>query len=88
MRLKIQMKPCFLFNVSEEQSVVLNYREKYNQIDRLLQSNPGILDTFHDDFKDYGSENCRDARYSSEQILRMVIVQVVERLDYRPLVLC
>jgi hypothetical protein len=60
MRLKIQVKPFFLFNVSEEQSVVLNYREKYNQIDLLLQTNPGILDTFHADLKDYGSEDGRD----------------------------
>lgn len=87
MRLKIQMKQCFLFNVSEEQSVVLNYREKYNQIDLLLQNNPGILDTFHGNLKDYGSEDGRDSRYSSEQILRMVIVQVVEGLDYRSLVI-
>ena len=80
MRLKIQVKPFFLFNVSEEQSVVLNYREKYNQIDLLLQTNPGILDTFHADLKDYGSEDGRDSHYSSEQILRMFIVSVIDKV--------
>lgn len=87
MRLKIQMKPCFSFTISEEQSVVLKYREKYTQIDLLLQNNPDILDTFHEDLKDYGSKDGRDSHYSSEQILRMLIVQVVEGLDYRSLVI-
>ena len=87
MLMKVQMKPCFLFNVSKEQSVVVNYREKYNQIDMLLQNNPGILNAFHDDIKDYGSDDGRESHYSSEQILRMIIIQILEAHDYRSLVI-
>lgn len=87
MIMKVQMQPCFMFNVSEEQSVVLNYREKYNQIDRILQNNPGILTIFHDDLKEYGGEDGRESNYSSEQILRMIIIQKIENLDYRSLVI-
>lgn len=87
MIMKVQVEPCFLFNVSEEQSVVLNYREKYNQIDMILQNNPDILTVFHDDLKEYGCEDGRESHYSSEQILRMIIIQKIEALDYRALVI-
>jgi IS5 family transposase len=86
--MKVQMEPCFFINILEERSIVQAYREKYNQIDAILQKNPGILDAIHTDLINYGnSESGRKSDYSSEQILRMVIVKTVEMLDYRNLVI-
>ena len=81
------MEQCFFINILEERSIVQEYREKYNQIDTILQKNPGILDAVHADLKYYGSSDGRKTHYSSEQILRMTIVKTIERLDYRNLVI-
>lgn len=87
MRMKVTMNPCFFINILEERSIVQAYREKYNQIDAILQKNPGILDAIHTDLAEYGSSGGRKTDYSSEQILRMIIVQNIEVLDYRNLVI-
>jgi len=87
MQMKVQMDPCFFINILEERNIVQAYREKYNQIDELLQKNPGILDAVHVDLAEYGSSGGRKSDYSSEQVLRMIIVQNIEVLDYRNLVI-
>jgi transposase, IS5 family len=87
MRMKIQTAPCFFINILEERSIVREYREKYHQIDRILTKNPGILDAVHKDLRNYGSTGGRNTNYSSEQILRMIIVKTIELLDYRNLVI-
>src|SRR5208337_3779663 len=60
-----------------------DYQRKYDGIDVILENNPGILDAFHDDLKDYGSANGRESKFSSEQILRLGIVKWVESDPYR-----
>jgi IS5 family transposase len=82
------MEPCFFINILEERSIVQAYRAKYDRIALILEQNPGILDAVHTDLKSYGnSEGGRKTDYSSEQILRMIIVKTVEALDYRTLVI-
>jgi transposase, IS5 family len=88
MRMKILMEPCFFINILEERGIIAAYRAKYDQIDKILQKNPAILDAVHDDLKNYGSSDSgRKTEYSSEQILRMIIVKTIEVLDYRMLVI-
>ena len=88
MRMKILMEPCFFINILEERSIVKAFRAKYDRIDLILNKNPGILDAVHDDLRNYGnSEKGRQSEYSSEQILRMIIVKTIEVLDYRNLVI-
>lgn len=88
MRMKILMEPCFFINILEERSIVQAFRAKYDRIDLILMKNPGILDAVHADLKYYGtSDGGRQSEYSSEQILRMIIVKTIEVLDYRNLVI-
>jgi transposase, IS5 family len=87
MRMITQTKPCFLFNISSSQQVVKAYEEKYNEADRHLLGCPSILRNFHEDLKHFGSSAGRESKYSSEQILRVLIVQVIENLSFRDLVI-
>jgi IS5 family transposase len=88
MRMKILMEPCFFINILEERGIVQAYRAKYDHIDLILEHNPGILDAVHADLKNYGNlEGGRKTDYSSEQLLRMIIVKTIEVLDYRMLVI-
>lgn len=48
-----------------------------------MESNPKILDAFHDDLKDYGSMKGRESKFCSEQILRLALVKGVEGDPYR-----
>lgn len=59
-------------------NIVDTRRRRYNAIDQLLDKNPSLLDAFHDDLKDFGSNSGRESKFSSEQILRLAIVKVTE----------
>jgi transposase, IS5 family len=87
MRMMVQMKPCFLFNISPGQQVVKEYEEKYNEVDRQLLGCPGILKAFHNDVRHFGTSGGRESKYSSEQILRVLIIKALENLSFRDLVI-
>jgi hypothetical protein len=63
--------------------IIKDYRQKYNGIDRILDSVPEILDAFHDDLNDFGSKSGRESKFSSDQMLRMAVVKWVESEPYR-----
>jgi len=63
--------------------IIKDYQKKFDGINLVLENNPGILDAFHDDLKDFGSMNGRESKFSSEQILRFAIVKCVEGDPYR-----
>jgi IS5 family transposase len=63
--------------------IVQDHHRKYDGIDLILESNPKILDAFHDDLKDYGSMKGRESKFCSEQILRLALVKGVEGDPYR-----
>ena len=73
---------------STTKKVVKEYREKYQAIDRILVANPGVLDLAHADFcaRLSESEEGRESRYTSEEILRAVVVMFVEEDSYRDVV--
>lgn len=64
--------------------VVLAYRAKFDGIALILEANPGILDIAHRDFSrvlsksEYGRGG-----YTSEQILRSIVVMFIEEKSYR-----
>jgi IS5 family transposase len=83
LRKKIECQPCFFLNVDRSLKIIDEYQRKYNAVDRMLSANRTILDIFHEDLKKFGSSSGRDSDFSSEQILRLAIVQCVEGDSFR-----
>ena len=67
--------------------VVQEYRRKYEAISEVLEANPRILNLAHEDFSK-GLSKSEGGRkgYTSEQILRAVIVMFIEGDSYRDVV--
>ena len=83
MRKIINEQPCFFINVFNAGKIVAEFREKYNKIDTLLDNNSEVLNIFHKDLSNFCSSEERETNFSSEQILRMIIVKRIEELPYR-----
>lgn len=67
--------------------MVKEYRSKYEEISKVLESNTGILDIVHKDFSSVLSESEKGrGGYTSDQILRALIVMFIERDSYRDVV--
>ena len=73
---------------SSPTKVVAAYRKKYGAINELLLANPAVLDLVHADFCRWLSisEKGRESRYTSEEILRSLVVMFVEGDSYRDVV--
>lgn len=65
------------------------YYEKYDAINNILQANPKILEAFHRDVSQplKKATRKRRAQFTSEQLLKIVIVMEVEELVYRATVI-
>lgn len=81
---------CYIdFTPESTCKIVTQYRDKYNAISRELDANPKVLTCIHRDLKKLSSsKKGRRSEYSSEQILRVLIVMFVENEDYRGTVVC
>ena len=81
---------CYIdFTPESTCKIVAQYRDKYNAISRELDANPKVLTCIHRDLKKLSSsKKGRRSEYSSEQILRVLIVMFVENQDYRGTVVC
>lgn len=87
MRMKIDISPTFPLTVAScELKVVSDYQQKYDRISELLEANPRVLDAFHGDLRNWGSDDGRVSSYSSEQFLRMLIARCLEGLSFRDVV--
>lgn len=64
------------------------YRAKYNRLSRLLDENPQLVSLVHHDLANMlsQSDKGRPSDYTSEQILRCLIVQCIEQQSYRDVV--
>lgn len=73
---------------SSPTKVVAAYRKKYGAINALLLANPAVLDLVHSDFCRWlsTSEKGRSSGYTSEEILRCLVVMFVEQDSYRDVV--
>ena len=61
------------------------YRAKYQAISQVLDRNPEILNRIHDDLRklSQGGRQGREGDYTSENILRALVVQSIEGLSFR-----
>ena len=88
MRKKMLNQECLDFSNKSTLKVVREYRGKYDGIGLILEANPKILDIAHRDFSramsksEYGRSG-----YTSEQILRSIIVMFTEMMSYRDTVI-
>ena len=73
---------------SSSTKVVAAYRRKYASLNELLLANPGVLDLVHVDFCRWlsTSDKGRESGYTSEEILRALVVMFVEGDGYRDVV--
>ena len=88
--MRLKNEAVFLFDWAKQTSgadlkIVTEYREKYKQISEILDENPGILELAHGDLArlSRGGRNGRRAAYTSENLLRALIVHTIEGLDFR-----
>lgn len=83
MRTKIAFQPSFPFVLGKPPKIYVEFQEKYNRIDRVLDENPAALEAFHADVARHCSDEGRDSTFSSEQFFRMIVIKTIEGLSYR-----
>ena len=88
MRTKSTKQQYFDFSRKSSIKVVNEYRKKYKIISQLLDKNPQLVSLVHQDLARMlsKSNNGRKSEYTSEQILRSLIVMFVEQDSYRKVV--
>ena len=92
MRRKSEPVLTFEWNNDHLPKIVRQEREKYKRISGILDAHPEILDLVHEDLKtlseDSGSgRRVREGDFTSETILRTLIVHAVEGLSLRDTVI-
>lgn len=89
MRQKKEAVLCFASNDDGLPKVVRDYRGRYRTISQVLDANPEILDAVHQDLKhlSQGGRKGRKGDFTSENILRALIVQAREGLPFREAVI-
>jgi IS5 family transposase len=89
MRQKKEAVLCFDSNDDGLPKVVRDYRARYRTISQLLDKNPEILEAVHRDIQrlSQGGRKGRRGDFTSENILRALIVQDMEGLPFREAVI-
>lgn len=89
MRTKSTAQQYLDFTCKSSLKVVNEYREKYKIISQLLQDNPQLVSLVHQDLAKMLSQSKRGrkSQYTSEQILRSLIVMFVEQDSFRQVVI-
>ena len=85
MRVKVDSQRYFNWTPSSNAKIVLAYEEKYNGVSRILDENPAILDAIDKDLRKLSrpGKAGRRATFTSENLLRALIVYQVEGASYR-----
>jgi len=87
LRTKASYEMYFNFSGASTVKVVQEYRAKYQAISDLLDENPRVLAWAHRDWAKRLSTSAQGRRgYTSEQLLRALLVMFVEGQDYRGVV--
>jgi ferritin len=77
----------FLFQSEDDQelSIVSDYHNHYKRIDDFLQAMPEVLQLVHDDLKvlSQANEREREADFTTDNLLRVLIVKEIEGWNYR-----
>ncbi len=89
MRQKKEAVLSFVSNDDGLPKVVRDYRARYRTIGQVLDKNSEILDAVHEDLKhlSQGGRKGRKGDFTSENILRALIVQHLEGLPFRETVI-
>jgi len=89
MRTKSTKQQYLDFSRKSKLKVVNEYRKKYKILSQLLDKNPQLISLVHQDLAKMlsKSNNGRKSEYTSEQILRSLIVMFVEQDSYRKVVI-
>jgi IS5 family transposase len=89
MRRKQEAVLCFESNDDGLPKVVRDYRDRYRAISQVLDDNPKILSLVHADLLKLseGTPQGREGDYTSENILRALVVQHLEGLPFRDTVI-
>lgn len=76
------------FSMKSTLKVVQEYRAKYEGIAQIMEMNPKILDLAHSDFnRTLSQSEYGRGGYTSEQILRSILVMFIEEESYRDAVI-
>ena len=88
MRTKSTKQQYFDFSSKSRLKIVNEYREKYGLISQLLDDNPQLVSLVHRDLVKMLSQSKqgRKSDYTSEQILRSLIVMFIEQDSFRQVV--
>ena len=89
MRTKSTNQKYFDFSGKSRLKVVNEYRAKYKLISQLLDDNPQLVSLVHQDLAKMLSQSKRGrkSQYTSEQILRSLLVMFIEQDSYRQVVI-
>ena len=89
MRRKMEAVLCFESSDDGLPRVVRDYRARYRAFSQVLDDNPGVLSAVHKDLQELseGDSTGREGDYTSENILRALIVQHTEGLPFREAVI-
>jgi len=90
MRTRSTHQHYFDFSVKSRLKVVNEYRNKYKLMSQLLEDNPQLVSLVHQDLATMLSQSKRGrkSQYTSEQILRSLIVLFIEQSSFRRAVVC
>lgn len=80
---KIVNQIALVFNNKGQHKESREYQEKYQKINQRINDNTGILDAIHQDLKKMRTPKGRSSHYSSDMILRMLIVNIIEMQSWR-----
>lgn len=80
---KIIKQVTLVFNKKCQHPESQQYQEKYEKINQRLIENPQILDAVHTDLEKMGVSSGKSSTYSSDMILRMLLVKHIESLSWR-----
>src|SRR3990172_8437857 len=90
-KMRRKKEAVFAFESNDEglPKVVRDYRARYRAISQVLDENPKILDLVHKDLEKLseGDSTGREGDYTSENILRALVVQQLEGLSFRDAVI-
>ena len=88
MRIRSTSERYFDFSEPSSLKVVQDYRQKYEGLSDLLDANPGILSLAHEDWAKLlsSSPEGRSGQYTSEHLLRALVVMFIETASYRDVV--
>jgi hypothetical protein len=89
MRAKSSTQGYLDFTAASSTKIVVAYRQKYAAISQVLEANPRLLTRVHNDLAGTVSlsEEGRRSGYTSEQVLRALVVMFVEGDSYRRVVI-